>query len=143
MSLDDLEYPDGLDTQEVRSKLLEWVEYSKAKHNSNLDDDNLQGLLNYATDWSSELFCRSVDYSKGQKWKSLCPAPNDGIVTRQASPKKRKKRTSELIMEQYDRDAAEAMKNARATDDPEEKKRYLDLVQDLARKRDAQEACSE
>ena len=143
VSLDDLEYPDGLDTQEVRSKLLEWVEYSKAKHNSNLDDDNLQGLLNYAKDWSSELFCRSVDYSKGQQWKGLCPAPNDGIVTRQALPKKRQKPASELIKEQYDRKANEAMKKARTTDDPEEKKQYLDLVQDLAKKRDALETPSE
>jgi hypothetical protein len=143
VSLDDLEFSDGLDTSEVRSKLLEWVEYSKVKHNSNLDDDNLQGLLNYAKDWSSELFCRSVDYSKGQKWKSLCPAPNDGIVTRQALPKKRQKSASELVKEQYDRKANEAMKKARTTDDPEEKKQYLDLVQDLAKKRDALETPSE
>ncbi len=135
VSLDDLEYPDGLGTQEVRQKLLAWHEY----RNCNLSQVQLQSLLESKSGWSAEMFCKAIDHSIASGWKSVNPAPDDGLITKQALPKKREKSASELIKEQYDRKANEAMKKARETDDPKQKKQYLDLVQDLAKKRDALE----
>ena len=139
VSLDDLEYPDGLDTQQVRHKLLAWHEYGGC----NLSQLQLQSLLKAKSGWSAEMFCKAIDHSIASGWKSVNPAPDDGLIPKQALPKKRQKSMSELTKEKYDREANEAMKKARATDDPEQKKQYLDLVQDLARKRDALEDCSE
>ena len=139
VSLDDLEYPDGLDTQQVRHKLLAWHEY----RNCNLSQVQLQSLLESKSGWSAEMFCKAIDHSIASGWKSVNPAPDDGLIAKQALPKKRQKPASELIKEQYDRKANEAMKKARGTDDPEEKKRLLDQVQKFAKERDALEACSE
>jgi hypothetical protein len=139
VSLDDLEYPDGLDTQQVRHKLLAWHEYGGC----NLSQLQLQSLLEAKSGWSAEMFCKAIDHSIASGWKSVNPAPDDGLIAKQVLPKKRQKSASELIKEKYDREANEAMKKARATDDPEQKKQYLDLVQDLAKKRDALETPSE
>jgi DNA-binding HxlR family transcriptional regulator len=100
---DSLEYPPNLDTGEVRSKLQLWVKH----RNGTLSQLQLQSTLNASSRWSSEYFCRSLEHSIASGWKSVNPAPEDGLYAKKPPYKKPKQTKAQMAVENCERDLQE------------------------------------
>jgi hypothetical protein len=59
---------------------------------------------NAGSRWSSEYFCRSLEHSIASGWKSVIPAPEDGLYAKKPPYKKPKQTKAQIAVEHCERD---------------------------------------
>ncbi|MDB4863548.1 hypothetical protein OAI33_09685 [Pirellulaceae bacterium] len=135
VSLSELDYPAHLDNEKARESLLLW----QKNHPDELSQPQLQCLLKKAKQWSAEFFCRSIDHSIENGWKSVYPAPEDGTIAKSPPLKRLQKTDRELSIERCERELSGIMSKLKSTNDDQERSRLMSLKSEWISKRDALE----
>ena len=133
VSLSELDYPAHLDNEKARESLLLW----QKNHPDDLSQQQLQCLLKKAKQWSAEFFCRSIDHSIENGWKSVYPAPEDGTIAKSPPLKRLQKTDRELSIEQCERELSGIMSKLKSTNDDQERSRLMSLKSKWIAKREA------